>query len=176
MAGPPKTAPRLRQATPQELTDSLLGFLRGKFYPGEGESKAFYQDRSRLLAWVVLWPASWFNNRGVTVPAETYRKIFLTVFQTAAANASDKIQYRPAWMKMVIQSHFRIHGEDYYNQAKATRSLVEHAMMMTGAARQPVQAAPDPVARMAEARGILTSQKPRKATAKPPVKDQLSLF
>ena len=169
-----KRSGQFKQATPQELTDSLLGFLRSKFYPGD--EKSFFQDRSRLLAWVVLWPASWFNNRGVTVTTETYRKIFLDVFQNAAANAADKIQYHPAWMKMVIQSHFRIHGEDYYEAAKGVRNMVEHTLVMAGAARQTAPVAPDPVARMAEARGILTSQKPRKASAKPTVKTQLSLF
>ena len=54
-----------RQPTPSEMTGSLLEFLRVKFYNQPGDEKRFAQDRSRLLKWVVLWPASWLNARGV---------------------------------------------------------------------------------------------------------------
>jgi hypothetical protein len=60
-----RQAPARRQETPQELRDHCLDFLRRKFYPNHAVN--FAKDRPRLLAWVVLWPAKWFNEKGVTV-------------------------------------------------------------------------------------------------------------
>ena len=168
-----KNFQRLKQPTPKELTDSCLDFLRRKFYNQPGDDRCFAQDRSRLLSWVVLWPASWLNSRAVTIHGDAYREIFHKVFFQADAHRSDKIKYRPAWMKMVIQSHFKIHGEEYYNQAKAVRNLVDHTMLIVGHIKTP---AADPVREMANARQILTSGKPKKSAAQPPVKSQLKLF
>jgi len=65
----PKLNQRPKQPIPKELTDSLLDFLRRKFY--SGNAKAFFQQRSKLLAWVVLWPASWLTSRGAERPAHS---------------------------------------------------------------------------------------------------------
>jgi hypothetical protein len=173
MRKPSKNVVRVQQPTPKELTDSCLEFLRRKFYNQPGDEKAFYQDRRDLLRWVVLWPASWLNNRGVTIHGDAYREIFHKVFMQAAAHASDKIKYRPAWMRMVIQSHFKIHGETYYNEAKSLRNQTEQVILFAKAAAVP---APDPVKGMAAARDILTAGMPKKRQPKAEVKPQLNLF
>jgi len=67
---------RVKQPTPTELTDSCLQILRSRFYNQPGDDKCFAQDRSRLLAWVVLWPATWLNKKGVTLHGDQYRQIF----------------------------------------------------------------------------------------------------
>jgi len=152
--------------------------LRRKFYDQPEDEKRFLQDRSRLLAWVVLWPASWLNSRGVTIPADSYRAIFFKTMLQADSYRDSRIKYRPAWLRQVIQSHFKIHGEDYYNEAKSTRNLIEQTMLLVGKPN-PVSSAADPVREMANARAILTSMAPKKvakAPSKPAVKDQLSLF
>jgi hypothetical protein len=168
-----KNLQRIKQPTPGEVTDSCLGILRSKFYNGDGDEKCFQQDRSRLLAWVVLWPASWLNQRGVTIHGDAYREIFNKVFLQAAAHVESKVRYRPAYLKQVIQSHFRMHGEDYYDEAKRTRNLVEQTMMLIGTRPQ---AQADPVKDMAAARDILTALKPKRAVFKPVLKPQLDLF
>jgi hypothetical protein len=66
-----------------------------------------------------------------------------------------------------------IHGEDYYEEAKSTRNLAEHALLVADKA---VMAAPDPFREMAAANQILTSIKPKKTTIKSAVKAQLNLF
>lgn len=162
--------PFLPQPTPKELTDSLLDFLRHKFYQGPDDAKCFAQDRSRLLAWVVLWPASWLNSRGVTIAGDSYREIFFKTFLDADAHRSDKIKYRPAWLRMVIQSHWKVHGEEYYEQAKSVRTLAERALLVIGS---PAVASPDPVRELAAARSILVAQKPRPKKA---AKSQLNLL
>jgi len=164
---------RPSQPTPRELTDSCLDFLRRKFYNQPGDERCFAQDRSRLLSWVVLWPAVWLNGKGVTIHGDRYRQIFHDVFFQADAHRSDKIKYRPAWMKMVIQSHFKIHGEEYYEEAKAVRNKIEQVLLVAG---QRVAPTTDPVREMASARQILTSGKPKKLAPKSPVKAQLNLF
>jgi len=164
---------RPAQPTPKELTDSCLDFLRRKFYNQPGDDRCFAQDRSRLLAWVVLWPAGWLNGKGVTLHGDRYRQIFYDVFFQADSHRSDKIKYRPAWMKMVIQSHFKIHGEDYYDEAKALRNKVDQVLLVAGRSLAPTT---DPVRELAAARQILSSGKPKKTTVKPPVKAQLNLF
>jgi hypothetical protein len=164
---------RIKQPTPSELTDALLDFLRRKFYTEPDDEKRFLQDRSRLLAWVVLWPASWLNGKGVTIHGDAYREIFFKVFFQAAANITSKVKYRPAYLRQVIQSHFKIHGEEYYNDAKSVRNLADHALMLVG---QFKAAAPDPVREMANARQILTSLKPKKSPPKKAVNDQLKLL
>ena len=166
---------RLAQPTPKELTDSCLNLLRNKFY--SGDEKSFFQDRRLLLKWVVLYPASWLTGKGVTIHGDAYREIFVKVFIQAAAHVTSKVKFRPAYLRQVIQSHFAIHGEDYYDEAKAVRNQVEAAMMFVN---QPRVAAPDPVQKLAEARSILAVPTRRKSAPKAPsepaIKDQLSLI
>lgn len=154
-----KNYQRFKQPTPKELTDALLDFLRRKFYIAPGDDKCFLQDRSRLLAWVVLWPASWLNARGVTLHGDAYREIFFKVMFQADAHRSERIKYRPAWLKMVLQSHFKIHGEEYLAEGKNLRNIADHLLLVAGQSRQP---APDPVRELASARQILTSMQPKK--------------
>src|SRR5215469_1781942 len=127
----PKKGPqdcRLKQTVAQDLRDDLLRLLWTKFHrddPG-GDSvvaRSFAQDRDRLLKWVILWPAAWLNNRGVTLPADRYKQIFSSIILEAVRHGNtSRIKYRPAWLKTVLQSHFRIHGEEYYNEAKSART------------------------------------------------------
>jgi len=147
---------RPKQPTPVELTDELLAFLERKFYPSEPIE--FRKDRTRLLKWCVLWPASWLNARGLTLPAARYKEIFLNIFMDALRfGATEKVRYRPAWLKMVIQSHFKIHGEEYYAEAKAARSLAEHVLLVTGKATGAPQA--DPVRQLAMANDLLRQKR-----------------
>ena len=161
-------ASRPKQPTPKELTDDLLGFVQRKFYAGEGV--AFAKDRSRLLSWVILWPASWLNGKGVSITTESYRKIVMDVLMEAVVHGTEKVRYRPAWLKQVVQSYFRIHGEEIYEAAKAIRGLVENALVLAG---KPGTARPDPIRELVAARALLTAPKAARKTS---VKDQLTLL
>lgn len=170
---------RLPQPVPDELRDSILSLLRSKFYRQEDgtiDQKAFAQDRSKLLAWVVFWPASWLNQRGVTIHGEAYRQIFNRVFLQAAAHVASKVKYRPAYLRQVIQSHFRIHGEEIYEEAKAMRTLAEHALLIAGQARR---SSPDPVAALAAAQRLVAApkrpRKPVKTTPQGPINMEFKL-
>jgi hypothetical protein len=164
-----KTNRSRQQPTPKELTDDLLGFLQRKFYAGD--PKCFAQDRSRLLAWAVLWPAAWLNGKGVSIPPERYRQIFMAVFMDSLVHGTSKIKYRPAWLRQVIQSHFRIHGDEVYAEAKSARTLVENALAL--GCKAPVAARPDPIRELALAHKLVL---PSKRVKQSPHNDQLSLL
>ncbi|HEV2692409.1 MAG TPA: hypothetical protein VG347_05885 [Verrucomicrobiae bacterium] len=161
----------MSQPTPEELTDSCLHILRSKFY--QGDDKCFYQDRALLLKWVVLYPARLLNKQGVTLHGDQYREIFHKVVIQAAAFVTSKVKFRPAYLRQVIQSHFKIHGEEYYDQAKAVRNLADQALIVLGTLRPPM---PDPVQEMAKAADILSVGKPKRTSRKSPVNGQLGLF
>ena len=170
MRRPRKNLPERHQPTPDALLAELLDFLQRKFY--EGHAVNFTKDRRRLLDWVVLWPAKWLNERGVTLPAERYREIFFTVFMDGLVFGNvGQITYLPAWLAKVIQSHFQHHGDEIYQEAKSMRSMVEETMILTG--KLAVRKA-DPVNTLAQAAALL--RQPKKRSKIRPQKAQLSLL
>jgi hypothetical protein len=163
-------SPRPKQLTPQELLDDLLAFLQRKFY--EGYPVAFAKDRPRLLKWVVLWPAKWLEDRGVTLPPDQYKKLFTDVFMDGLRYGNTgQIAYLPAWLAKVIQSHFEHHEDEIYAQAKSMRNLVESSLSLAG--KLPTATPPDPVRQLAAARRLL---KPKKQERKPAKNNQLNLL
>ena len=151
----PKT-PFRKQPTSAELLSDLSDFLQRKFYAGHAVN--FAKDRPRLLQWVILWPASWLVGRGVTVTEDQYRKIFMGVFLDALRYGDPtKVTYFPAYLRQVIQSHFRMHGDEIYEAAKSVRNLTDHAMLLAG--KFQTQDRPDPVRELAAASRLLTAKK-----------------
>lgn len=146
----PQSKPR--QITSDDLVDSLLSLIRTKFY--QGHPVSFAKDRPRLLKWVVLYPATWLNKRAVTLPSDRYKDILTEILMAAARFCEPtKVTYLPAYLRQVVTSHFQVHGDEYYEQAKSIRNLVDNAVLMAGQARQ--TAAPDPVAELAAAARLL---------------------
>lgn len=156
--------------TPQQVLDTLLELVKRKFY--QGEAVAFAKDRRLLLQWVLLWPArEWFTPKAVTVPAARYQEILSKVLISAAAFQTGAIKYRPAWLARVIQSHFAMHGEEIYEEAKSARTLAEHALLSLG--KVPVARQDQAVEQLSAASRLLDRTK---RVAKPVRKEQLSLL
>lgn len=169
--------PRPKQSVSQELLDDLLRFVRQKFYADSGEdAKCFAQDRTRLLRWALLWPASWLDTRGVTLPGERYKQIVTHILMEAIRHGNTtKVKYRPAWLQAVIQRHFAMHGEEYLAEAKSARTMAEHVLLVTGKLK--VASGPDPVRELAAAASLLVrANKAKKAQFKPSQKEQLNLL
>jgi hypothetical protein len=146
-----------------------MAFLERKFY--QGHRIEFVKDRPRLLDWVVLWPARWLDDRGVTIPADRYRDIVMGVFMDSLRfGNTENITYLPAWLGKVIQSHFAVHGDEIYDEGKNLRAVLERTLLVAG--RQ-VSPAPDPVRELAQAAHLL---KAPKRPSKAPVKAQLTLL
>ena len=142
--------------TAGELTDELLGFIARTFY--EGDPAGFSKDKRRLLLWVVLWPATYLEERGVSLPGDRLKTIFINAIILALQQGNTGgILYRPAYLGKVIQSHFKIHWDEIYQEAKSARSLADHALLMAG--RLPSPPAADPTRDMAAAARLLKGSK-----------------
>lgn len=164
---------REKQTTSKELKDDLLEFIRRKFY--EGDNVAFNKDKRRLLLWVVLWPATWLNERDVTLTTDRYKEVFMAVMMLALQQGNTgQIKYRPAWLGKVIQSHFDCHGDEIYAEAKSARVLNDSAL--SNLSRLPAAPAPDPTRELALAAGLLAGAKKRvKQTFKGPTNLEFKL-
>lgn len=161
--------PRPKQSVPAEIKNDLLGAIRGSFY-GDASDKQWHQDKRFILINVVLWPASYLNSRGVTLPPERYKAIILEVFNGIKRHGStEAVHFWPGYLKHCLQTHFRLHGEEYYEEAKALRSSLASLVAKVG--QVPTA---DPVRVLAEARKDLLQTRhktPKKAKA-----DQLQLL
>jgi hypothetical protein len=158
---------RRRQVTSQEVRDNLLEFIRQKFYPDPGHWLAFEKDRPRLLQWVVLWPARWLDDRGVSLPAERFQELVVgALMEGLRHGATGEIRYLPAWLGRVVQSHFTVREDAIYAEAKAV-SLALSGVMSGLAAVSAASRAPDPVREMAVAAGLLKARTKARAERKP---------
>jgi hypothetical protein len=166
---PPRPTFQRKQQTSQDLRDDLMQFIQRKFY--EGHAVQFQKDYRNLLDWVVLWPAKWLIEKGVSLPDDRYRATLMSILMDALRfGNTEVIRYLPAWLGQVIQKHFAIHGDEIYESAKSIRTLAEHALLSAGKA---AVARPDPVRELAAAARLV---KPTKARSKTAVKEQLSLL
>ena len=152
------------------MVDELLRFVESKFY--EGDPISFVKDRRRLLQWVILRPAQWLDDRGVTISTEAYRQILVDKILMTAVRHGDtgNIRYRPAWLAKAVESHLDHHGEEYYESAKAIRAVVEHTLLVAG---RLAQAKSDPIRELATARRLLAV---KKKAPKRPRNGQLTLL
>jgi hypothetical protein len=166
----PQPKPALKQATPDDLVAGLLDFLQRKFY--EGYAVNFSKDRRRLLEWVILWPAKWLDERGVTISPARYRELFMSVFMDGLRFGNTRnICYLPAYLAKIIQSHFDHHGDEIYTEAKSIRTLAEQSISNLS---RLAPASPDPVREMATAARFLKPK--RKQVNRVHTKAQLDLL
>lgn len=169
----PTRYPR-KQQTSQELRDTILEFIGRHFYGGN--RVALSKDTPRLLKWVVLKPAAWLDDKGMTVCSDTYRDLFLDsrngILMEAIRHGSSDIQYRPAWLGKVVESFLRIRGDTLYERAKAEQTrqtgiMVDQVVAALGGRASGSQV--DPVRQLAQAATLLRRatrpQTPRKAAA-----------
>jgi hypothetical protein len=149
---------RERQRTGQELRDALMEFLRSKFYPAPEHWLAFQKDRPRLLAWVVLWPAKWLDERGVSLPAARYQELVVNALMEGLRHGNTGgITYLPGWLGKVVQSHFAHNEDAIYAEARALRPGIDR--MLRGLQAVAVASRPaDPVREMALAAGLLKAK------------------
>lgn len=169
-----------RQATPEELLSTILGFIAARFY--QGEQKAFAQDRQRLLKWVILKPAAWLDERGVTIHPEDYRKLFLDPAQGILMIAlqhgnTEGVKYLPAWLGKAVESRLRIQGDRLYQMAKdyerrQAAVLVDRVAAALGGIA--AGRAPDPVRQLARSADLI--RQPKRSPKRPADNGQLSLL
>lgn len=152
--------PRQKQPTPEDVRDAVLVVIERQFYAGQ--RVPFLKDRSRLLQWVVLWPATWLDERGVTISPARYQDLLIgsngILIEALRHGATGEIGYLPGWLRKCVQSHFEVHGERIYEDAKSVRSIADHVLLQVG---RTGPALVDPVRQMAQAARLLSVPRPK---------------
>lgn len=157
---------RPKQPLPAEMVADLLAAIRGAFY-GDLSDKQWHQEQ-RFLTRVVTWPAGWLTRRAVTLPPERYKAIVLEILDGVKVHgATGTIEFWPGYLLRCVQAHFRVHGEDYYNEGKTVSAAVAKAMGSVG--RHQV----DPIEALAAANSVLSKRPVRTAKKQP---EQPTLF
>jgi hypothetical protein len=97
----------------------------------------------------------------VTLPPERYKAILLEIFNGIKQHGStEAIKYWPGYLMHCVQTHFRIHGEEYYEEGKALRATLDKIIR-----KAPSIPTADPIRVLAEARNdLLKSSRPRRKT------------
>lgn len=157
----PKAYDRPKQECPSELIFSLLGTIRRQFC-ADLTDKQWYSCQN-FFKRVILYPAKYLNQRGVTLPPKRYQEIVQDILQDIKRHGqTETVKCWHGYLLHCIQQHFEHHGEDYYNEGKSLRAMTERALMGFTRAQEAAQAA-DPVAPMAQAYAILSRPKRRTA-------------
>lgn len=140
--------------------DTLLGFIRSHWYQG-APLDVFAKDRPRLLEWVVFEAAGRLDEAAVTLPGDRYLAIHLTILREALTHGG-RPTYVPAYLRHVVQSHWRIQWERYYEEAKAITPRIEECLrdLAAGVGRRP-----DPVRELAQAQDLIATRRRTKAAA-----------
>lgn len=161
---------RPRQDTPTDLVNDLLGVIRNQFYTEDRNQ--WFKDQAFLRRNVVLWPADWLNQRGVTLPLDRYKKILLGVFNTIKIHGdTDAVHYWPGYLMHCVQEHFRHHEEEIYEEAKSVRVKLDQAL---GKLTPEQRVTADSMRILSEAYKLSAS--PRKRRGKRPAATQQALF
>lgn len=159
-----------KQPTSLEMRDELLRFIQAKFYPND--FVRFAKDQRMLLKLVVLKLAVYLDDKGVTLAEARYMEILRDkiLMEVVRHQEVSEIKYPPAYLGFAVDSHLRIHGEDYYDEAKAMRNLVGNALSLIP---KGPETRPDGVRELATLSKLLT---PKKRVVKPVVIPQKELF
>lgn len=169
--GRSKTQPiRPVQDTPEEIITDILGVIRGQFYP-DADAKTWGQQVGFIRRHVVLWPASWLNGKGVSLPPDRYKGLILGVLMDIKRHGNTgAVKFWPGYMKHCLQEHFKHHGDEIYDEAKSIRTVLEQAMLAAKKAQG--SKAPDPVELMAQAYRLSRHQGRPRPAAKPQTRQQ----
>jgi hypothetical protein len=155
----PAASERPKQDLPADIIGDLMTAVRNGFYPG---NDAWFADQSFIRRRVVTWPAGWLNKRGVTLKPERYKEILLGIFTEIKRHGqTGTVKYWPGYLVHCVQEHFKYHGEEIYNEAKALRNKVE-AALLAGKRATDCRQGNDPVAALALVHQTLTAAHKRK--------------
>jgi hypothetical protein len=106
-----------------EFLNEQLALIRKTFFAGKTD-RQFFQEQDLILQ-AIAFPAKHLKERyGVKAPDSVYRKGLMTVIETVVAKGNRaKIARFSVYFLHCVQEHLRIHGEEYYEDAKASMRL-----------------------------------------------------
>lgn len=150
---------RPKQQVTTEVVTDLMGAVRNSFY---ADSPQWFKDQAFIRRNVVMWPAGWLNRRGVTLRPERYKSLLIEIFNgVKQCGKTEAVKYWPGYLMTCVQSHFRIHAEEIYNEGKSFRNLVENALL-AGRHAKDASTGVDPVGAIALAHQALQAAHKRK--------------
>lgn len=125
---------------PAEFLSEMLQLIR-RFFFARATDKQFFQERP-MLEKAITWPAEWLKRRGINRwQLSRYRKVIMTVIETIRQHGNrEKIGRFSVYFLHCVQKHMDHHGEGYYDDAKAPRSigsLIDPALRRMAAAQPP---------------------------------------
>lgn len=156
--------------TPPALLDGLLKTVREQFY---GFDPKRWPAQQQMVKHALTWPAKWFSERNMDLPAEEYEKFILDRLQEIKRHGNtDAIKFFPRYLLHTLQQHCRYHEDALYTAEKSRRFAVDRAISGIQKAQRPT--APSPVARLAELHAMLSTKK--SVSKKPQPDKQISLL
>ena len=159
---------------PEELVNRFLRSLRNQFY--KGEDKLFFQER-RLLIAAICYPAQWLDQRAVRLNAKRYTGILTKIIRTINQHGRlSRVRCMGRYLLHCVQTHMSHHGDAYYEEAKATRNVIDDVLLGLGKRVQSGAAIPvadSTVPDLAKLHRLLGTKKPRRKTAATPVQKDL---
>jgi hypothetical protein len=159
MKKPAPSDSRPKQETPAAMLHALTRIVRRQFCPDLTDDD--WYPHLRFIKRVLTYGASYLNKRGVTLPPARYEAIYQDIFQGIKAHGqTGSIGYWPGYLLRCVQSHFKHHGDEYYEEGKNMRALAERALYATQRAQEAAQAA-DPLEAYAQAHAVLAARKRR---------------
>ena len=153
-------------------TDTLLEYIRHRFYPHDPADKRFHRDR-RMLLYTLTWPAAWLEERALRLSPRRYETLLRERLDAIARHGDPAVhqRYFPRYLLKTLQDWFAWHGEDLYDELKHIRNQLHdlHHLLNTLHTDQ----TEDIVTPLAAAHAVLAHQKRRKSQ---PAPEQLNLF
>lgn len=172
----PTPNPRGEQ-TPAELVEELMGVVRRQFYPDslvedKRAQKRWFQDSHLIKSWVVLWPAVWLEERGVWVTPERYKAAVLGILDEVKRHGdTGAVKNWPRYLASCVQSRFQIRAEEFLEEGKAAREVVERVALGLAkpAKADAARRGADVVKALADAKAVLGrgAKRPKKPAAAP---------
>jgi hypothetical protein len=166
------TRPKLKQPTPTELVNSVMTAIRSLYCPSMDDQTWMKTNYRLTRDWCIFWAARFIAEKGFTLPADRFKAILLNVVSEAKREKTGAIAYLPAFLGKCVQSHFKIHWEEYYQEAKSVQNQAEAALLTLGKLPTPTDRT---VENLAAAAKVLASAR-RKQKKKPAAETQFSLL
>lgn len=108
------------------LVKSFLHRLRSQFYPDD--AKRYFQQED-MLTTAITTPARWLDDRGVRLPERRIEEILVGILRGIMHHGqTGRIGFFAGYFLKSVQEHMTHHGEDYYEEGKKLRLIVDTAV------------------------------------------------
>lgn len=148
-----------------EIISASLDLIKARLYDGRPWAARYWPERDMLIR-AITWLATWFNQRGVAPSSQRYSSIVaLIVTDIDRHMRIDRPKCMALYFHHCLQKHMRHQGEIYYEQAKATRNVIQAVTSTLTARQRQIHADQAPVETLADIYRQLRS-KPRRPRGK----------